>query len=475
MNLTRGYNAVELFRAGQEFPNNLAPAALEPEMALDAFFAQLEAAGVNKLRVKLYDPAEWIAQAAPIVEAARAHGVRFHVVAFGNEEFTRGWGANVWNVCNGGWLVNANSAFTEQRAIAAAQARIVAICEALGDTVGAWELCAEMGSGLCTPEFLGASGWNDEYTSRVRSILVQWVETMAEYVHSVHHAPVGNGQIFAPKGLGRFPGDVRNEPFCAPSLDFALINWYGGTLTDQLVWLRACQEYCKIPVRIEQYAPWIPRPEVPAPYDAPEPEPYTLSKAREWAALCGELGGYALRWPEIRPRGNWRAWYGTASPQMSEIAGVTWEFAQHVGLDGWVGRGWAYDDGIKGDGLQLVSSWGDGRHVTAFATWDSDGDKALTVYGLNDGNYSARVFDWITGQQVANDTAVAAHGALDLVNLPAFDGALALCVSPVVPVPEPPSDTPRIVLAVHDMETGAHRAIELEVGKQYALEVEAMG
>jgi len=380
-------------------------------------------------------------------------------------------------VANGGFLHDPRDVFSDERALQAARARIDAVMDALGDTICAWELMAEMAF-ICTREFWQTDGWGDELNDRIRGEQVPWVETMAQYIHSIHPAPVGNGQVFAP--LGGLPDgpdhfdNVRNEVFKVPSLDFALINWYGQPVDEQLAWLRTSQDYTGKPIYIEQYAPW--RIRTVAPYAAPEPLPYADSKIREWIAACGERGVVGpSRWLEIRPRDNWRAWYGVASPQMAEIAGVTWEFAQHVNLDDWK-RGWNYDHEIEADNTRLVASWGDGRHVTALVAFGDNAPHDVIIYGLSDGSYAVRAFDWLSGAQVRTIDVTAINGEIVLPSMPVVEGAAVLYVSPAVSIPEPPTnDDPIVLLSVRDVETNEQRAVALEPGREYRLEVEVRG
>ena len=494
MNRTRGYCTVNLSWDSFPWPNSLAPSFGAPDLSIGAFFERLESAGVNRLRVKLtgdnsvtggggtsFEPRrgqfnDWNGRAQDIVAAARDHGVSFHAIPFDNTEFRNGWADHAWNARNpGGFLHDARDAFSGEVALEAALNRIDAIADLLQETICGWELCAEM-AWLCTPQFWQTGGWTEETRAQIRGELVPWVAALTSYIHNLHPAPVGNGHVFAPRGFSDdpdHPSCVRNEPFHADTgLDHALIVNYGEPLNVFHAYLRACQEWTGLPVYVEQYAPWGIGQE--APYSAPEQEPYSVSKAFEWLSVCGERGCVGpSRWPEIRPLGQHRQWYGIASPEMADIAGVTWEFAQHVDLDGWKPRGWSYDGGIVADNTRLVSAWGDGRHCTVFVTFGDSEPHDVIVYGLTDGAYSARAFDWLTGAQVSAIGAVASNGALELPGLPVVEGALVLYVCLVEPVPEPPTnDGPIVVLAVRDVETNEARAVALEPGREYRLEVE---
>lgn len=458
----RGYNAIYLPWSGFSFPNNLSPIRGEPELTFEQFAANLQAAGVNSVRVKLsgwngpmgtgaqsFEPHygqynDWGGRLGEMVDALWAHDIGMQVMPFCNVEFQAGWAAHGWNTRNGGLLDDPRDVFTDGQAIDAAKSRIDAIVARCGDVIDAWELCAEM-SFLVTPAFWSANNWA-EMQHIVRGILVPWVETMAAHIKGVHSAPVGNGQIFAPSGIDsnpNHPSSLRNEVYRADGLDFALVNWYGDqSVSDKLRWLRECQAYAGIPVYVEQYAPWDTGQN--APYTR-EPPDYSWSKAHEWAAVCGEYGAVGpYRWPEIRPSDDYNAWWGIASPEMAEIAGVTRQFGESIDLDDWTGTGAAWEAWIVSDGLDWRAAWGDGQHVAAFLTWSTSGSHTVTVGGMDDLEYEVRFYDWINGDQVARWKAMAVDGILTLPGVPHRDSRAVFYIERVKPPPVLEARTMRV-------------------------------
>ena len=247
------------------------------------------------------------------------------------------------------------------------------------------------------------------------------------------------------------------------------------SVASKLKRLREVQAWAGIPVYVEQYAPW--NLGTSSAYTR-EPDDFSWSKAHEWAATCGEYGCVGpMRWPEIRPFPKPEQWWGVAHPNMARIAGVTWEYAQHVDLNDWHGHGRAWDDRITSPDLSLKSSWGDGEHVTAFLQWDNNGEKALSIKGLANQRYTVRVFDWITGELTTESECDPVNDVLDLVGVPTVQHGAALYVSPAGgsgPPDEPPDDPPeepepetlRVVLHVMDGD---------DVRATYAGELEAVG
>jgi hypothetical protein len=496
---TSGYNAVYVLWEGFGFPNSLQPAPGAPPLSWDAFFTNLKAAGARRLRVKLpgwnrpigtralsYEPGayggvnpstgqtwkygefnDWGGRLQDAVTAARTHGIGFQVIPFDRQEFMQGWPSHAWHTQNGGFLIDPRKAFSDPRAIQAAKARLDAIQLALGDpalgnTVDCWEICAEM-SFMIKPAFWGVPDWG-AMAPIVHNVLVPWVEDMAQHIKAISAAPVGNGNVFAPNGFNSV-ALLRNEVYRTPSLDYALINWYGdeGPMKDKLVFLRACQEYTKLPIYVEQYAPWVPKPD--APYTR-EPPDYSWSKEMEWAAACGESGVVGpLRWPEIKPTGQSQKWWGVASPEMAEIAGTTHEFAQVVGADEWKGRGLAWDDRIAG-ATRYVSSWSDGFRAVAFLRWQADQPHDLTVRDLPDGGYTARTFDWLKGDLVNTVSVASVGGRLSLFNVPARNDHSVLYIAPQDTPPAPKTITLRVTAP-----DGAAQDLDLEAGQAYTLEV----
>lgn len=227
-----------------------------------------------------------------------------------------------------------------------------------------------------------------------------------------------------------------NELYTVPELDFVLTNWYiPHDLDGQVAWLRQCQDKFQRPVYIEQYAPWSGRTE---PWTG-EPPPHLYSRLREWASACGEYGTVgAIRWPGLSEE-RLNEWIdgGYEDPQMMSIAGVTSHFADAVDITNWNGRGESWDDLITGDELSRVVSWGDGRHVCALLTWDSDGAKQIAVDGIEGGQYQARVFDWVTGQP--GDVVEVSDGALVVPSGQQNTAVVYLCPVTEEP-PEPPPD-----------------------------------
>jgi len=432
---TRGYNAIYLPWEGMSFPNNLQPAAGQPELTFDEFCANLAAAGVNRLRVKFcgwndpfsgvtapsFEPVlgqfnDWGGRLPEFVQACRAHNVGIQAIPFDNAELKAGWGTHAWNRDNGGLLVDPRDVFTNGQAIAAAKARIDAVIAACGDTVTAWEIMAEMiyvmTAGFWETDWAGLEQVTDE-------IAAPWVEEMAQYIKAHHPAPVGNGQVF---GDATAP---RNRVYATPSLDFALVNWYGSAdLGAQVRWLRECQAA----------TPW----DIGAQM-SPEPADLSLSKATEWAAVCGEYGAVGpSRWPEIQPKDTFRDWWGVAHPNMAAIAGVTAQFSEAVDLDDWTGRGNTWDSQITCDGLTLVSSWGDGRHVTAFLQWANAGQKTLTVEGLEPGWYTVTGYDFLSGD-IQNGVLLNTPDGTFSLDVYAGNGVAAFYIAPR-DQPEPPPE-----------------------------------
>lgn len=480
---SRGYNGIYALWTGFGFPNSLQPAPGQPALSWEEFCTNLEAAGVDRLRVKLvgwegplgtdahsFEPPRWAdthptpfndwdGRLQEAAAAAQAHGVGFHVIPFDNEEWKKAWYAHAWNSANGGFLTDPRAALSDPRALQAAEARIDAIIAALGDTISCWEICAEM-TWLMNPGWWGVDGWA-EMPAVIHGIAVPWVEHIAQYIHAHHTAPVGNGQV---RDLGGAV-EIKNEIYRTPSLDFALINWYGdGPVSGKVNDLRAAQAYTGKPIYVEQYAPWDLG--QGASYTR-EPVPdYPWSKAHEWAAVCGERGCVGpCRWPEIRPTGEYRQWWGVAAPEMAEIASVTADYAQTVQADEWE-SGESWDDWISGP-IEYVSSWSDGQHLTAFVSWENGaGAPDMEIEGLDDGAYSVRYFDWIDGNMMDQYAALSVGGLLPLPSSPARDGHSVLYLSRQ----EPPAPPARVTLRLTD-STGQAAEMTVEAGQTYTLEV----
>jgi len=453
----RGFNAIYLPWEKMSYPNNASPGPGEPELSFDELCRRLAVAGVNRLRVKFvgwngplgtsarsFEYAiedgksqynDWGGRLPALVAACKAHGVGLQAIVFDNEEFRTGWSAHAWNVVNGGFLSDPRDALSDPRAIEAGKRRIDAIVERAGAVVDAWEICAEM-TFMMTAEPDGF--WPTDWAGLKRitnEIAGPWVETMVQYIHGLHDAPVGNGQVHGD------PAAPRNGVYKVPSLDFALINWYGASnLGAQVRRLREVQAEIGKPVYVEQYAPWA-----IGSATSPEPPNMALSKAIEFAAACGEYGMVGpLRWPEIRPKGEggFKLWWGVGHPNMDEMAGITAQMAGAVDLADWSYRGEAWDERIESQGVQFVSSWGDGAHVTAFVEWSAQGTYTVRVSGLVSQAYEVRLYDYLTGDLAGTLRAYAEinEGSITLDNVLARDGRLAFYVAPTGG--EPPVDPP---------------------------------
>jgi hypothetical protein len=432
MSPTRGYNAPYVCWEGMPFPNNLEPSRGAPALSYDQFCANLEMAGVNILSVSfsgwnnalstgatsferaLGDYNNWGGRLEEFADACQTYDIGIQAVPFFNTEFRTGWGAHAWNTDNGGLVSVPRDVFSNTAAIDAAKDRLEAIVDYCGDIISSWKLMEEM-SWLCVPSFWGVST-QPEMAPYIYNVLCTWVDEMARHIQAISTAPVGNGQVFVSKQTPGWPDTVpvlRNEPFRVPSLDFATINWYGTPqdtpLPEKVRWMRAVQAFADREVRVEQYAPW----------EAGRNEPYTRepanfswSKEHEWAAICGEAGAGPLRWIENKPVGDIGQWWGAASPQMAEIAGISRWFGEVVDPDDWTGPGIAYEQNLSSDEMSWASAWGDGRHVTAFVTWVSNGGHDLSITGLVDGEYDLHFFDWLTGDQVAMEQTTAVGGRI---------------------------------------------------------------
>jgi len=446
------------------FPHNLSPSRGDPELSWDQFCANLSAAGVDCLRVKLcgqqypleqpvdsFEPKlgqwnHWDGRLDEMVSAMSAHNIGLQAIPFDNVEFVRKWAAHAWNAQNGGFLTDVRDVFRTDAALAAAKNRIDAIYDLCGEVIDAWELVAEM-SFLVTPQFWGVSTWA-EMQPVVREILVPWVDALANYIHAKSDAPVGNGHIFAPNGFAddpNHPSRLRNEIYRTPTLDFALIDWYGTNLAEKKAWLRACQDYApETPVYVEQYAPWAIGSTWP-----PEEAPFAASLRHEWVATCGEFGCVGpMRWQEIR--GDMDEWWGVAHPNMAQIAGVTRAFGDAVDVYDWGGRGQSWDDRLDSPNLSLVSSWGDGERLTAFVSWLDATAHDLAIGGLLDGAYTVRVFDWQVGDQVLEIEATSTDGLMELETVPVRETATVLYVEPKPPQPPTETRTLRVMMHVLD-------------------------
>jgi len=467
---SRGHNAIYL-PWGMPFAKNLQPTLDAPALTWNEFFEQLQAAGANLLRVHLTGENEpqgragvqafeyalgqytdWDGRLTQMVEAARAHSVGLMVAPFVNREFKRGWGLHAWNADNGGILDDARDCFTDPRALLAAENRIDAIVAACGDTIAAWEICAEM-AWLLDTDFWQTDGWDAEMREIATVTLPGWVEQVAQYIHRVHHASVGNGQVFAGRHTipddPNHPGYLRNLIHRTPSLDYASANWYdwddATTVQDKVDWLRQCQAYTGKPVYVQQYAPWRLGRDVPY---TREPETLAWSKAHEWAAVCGEQGCVGpLRWQEIRPQGERDKWWGVAHPNLADIAGVTAEFAAVVKPERWGASQASWDDQIVADRHTLLSSWGDGSRAVLFVGWDDDTAHDVRI-GLVDGEYTVRAFDYVVGDEIDAWDAETNGGQLILESVPVRDGCAALFVERIEP--PPPVQQYNLVLRIGD-------------------------
>jgi len=444
---TSGYST-KFLCWGMPFPNDLSPMAQQPELTWEQFFDQLDDAGVTRLRFSFsgwnnplsvsgiqafeyragqYN--DWDGRLQTMLDLCRTHGITLQACPFDNSEWIAGWGAHGWNRANGGWLVNATDVFSDEQAIQAGHNRLDAIVAMAGDVISGWELCEEM-TWCCTPDFWGLDNVG-QMTEPVQ-IMVDWVEEMGSYIHAIHPAPVGNGHVFG--DLSANWAQTRNRIHTTPSCDVAWINWYGADLAPKIRWLRECQAYTDLPCYVEQYAPWaLGR---TAAYTR-EPEDLSWSKAHEWAAVCGEYGCVGpIRWPEIRPQGQYNEWWGQAHANMAEIGGVTAQYAAGVDISAWRERGEAWDNRVSSNGLQIVSSWGEGRHVTLFAQWGDSNGRQVQVRGLDEGQYRVSVYNCVSGDRVQTTERDSVGGVLEVYVQPPSRAMAALYIEWIPPTQE---------------------------------------
>jgi hypothetical protein len=430
-----------------------------------------------------YPPAAWAASnVGKLVTAAERHGVKLHIILFDNVEFDRGWSMHAWNsnnrYINGvrcafqdrGFLVDAPDVFIDSKALDAARSRIdaaLALFEGHESVVGGWEIMAEQ-AWLTKPSWIGTT-WGSPTHIQLINDMRDWNEMLCQYIQARSAAPVGLSNV--PMNAIR-RNTIRARLFDAPSLDWIGINWYdeaGGSAKGAHACLRDAQaRYPGKQMIVQQYHP-------AGPDTTPnESAPWRVSKGFEWTIACGEAGVVGgMRWPDIQ--------FGTyASPWMREIAGVTAGLAGAVDLSRWNGRGQAWDDRITSAGLNMVSSWGDKEHVTAFMDWGSPGQHGYEVRGLVDGDYDVTPFNCLTGEPLPTYTVSTVRGTITDAVTRAEGGMVALYVArmtgPPIPDPDPdpdPDPQPEVYkLVVRDsgVEVGV---VDLEVGRTYELELEA--
>lgn len=477
----RGYNAIYL-PWGMPFPNNTQPAQGAIALTYDQLCAQLAAHGANTLRVKFvgwnepmsvvgaqsFEPVlgqynDWDGRLQELIAACLAHGIGIHAICFDRVEWMRSdaWYKHAWNPRNGGFLSEPNRVLVDAQAIDYARLRIDAIAEKVGSVICSWEVCAEM-TYLFSTDFFSTN-----WTGLQRVVVEQgvpWVEAMAQHIHSVHDAPVGGGNV---TDIGS-PAEFKNELHRVPSLDFALMNMYGDQdVSVKFADLRAAQIYTGKPVYVEQYAPWAIGSYSNGTY-VRDDDPFPRSKAHEWACACGEYGvTNPWRWPEAGTDvGPASTWWGIAHENHAEIAGVTRYLAETVDLERWSGRGCAFDLEIQSDGLSFVSSWGDGRHVTAYCDWFAGGPKRIVVSGLSGETCKVTGFDYLTGDpSVIQENVPILSGRISF-ELPTSDTRAAFYVEPPEsPPPQIPHRSIRVrgVLEVEGEPGGTFEGVLEEV------------
>jgi hypothetical protein len=425
-----------------------------------------------------------------LITAAKNHGIKFLMAPFENVEFRsrQSWNLHAWNRNNSyvngdtcqpqdrGFLTNATEVFTDAQAIAAAKARIdfiIGTFESMDaiEVIACWELMEEMTWLATSQQFWGLDVWDNRMRANIREKMVPWVNEMATYIKAQQPGTlVGNAHAF----LGRraeFPADrdhqmnVVNEIHAADALDLVFINWYkGANLNACRAWLRECQAHFEgKQVLVTQYAPYPLGRSVP--YQA-ETAPYPESKGHEWVHACGVPGFVGpQRWLGISESVP-RVWQtgGIADPAMREIGGVTNEFSTHIDYRKWVGEGKNQDEMIRSPDMSLVSSWGDGQHVTMFCRWPTAGNKTITVDGLADQDYVFSLFDWITGELLSTQEVTAEQSRVVIRQVPARDGALAGYLAPAN------GEVKTVIrLIFRDMETNATSSIDLQADHNYEL------
>jgi hypothetical protein len=442
----RGYNDIYA-TWGCPFPNSLQPTLGAQALTWDKFGAQLEAAGVNLLRVKFTGRNEplnlsgirsfelragiyndWGGELQAFVDMCLAHGIGIHAIPFENEEWRKddAWYQHAWNPRNGGGLADRANVLTDPWARDAAKRRIDAIAQMVGPAICSWEVCAEL-TYLFQQDFFGV-----DWAGLQRVVIdkgVPWVAEMVDHIHSVHSAPVGSGNV---QSIGK-KAEFKNEVHRVSGLDFALINAYGNQdVAAKFPEFRAAQAYTGLPVYVEQYAPWA----IGGAGYVVDADPFPRSKAHEWAYACGEYGVVGpMRWPEaggaLAPA---REWWGIAHPNMAAISGVTRHLAALVDLDDWTGRGQAWDGFITSPALTFVASWGDGRHCTAYCDWESGGSQRVQVDSLLGETCEVTTFDYLTGQPSPTFVVPIVDGSTSF-DVPTTDTRAAFYVAAVDVVP----------------------------------------
>ena len=127
---------------------------------------------------------------------------------------------------------------------------------------------------------------------------------------------------------------------------------------------------------------------------------------------------------------------------------------------------------INSPDLSLVSSWGDGQHVTMFLRWPSGGNKTITVDGLKDQDYVVYLFDWISGELTGTQEVTAASGRIVVRQVATRDNSLAIYVDRKDA--EPPQQLPRVRLVFRNSATLDETVVELEAEQSYVLEASSV-
>lgn len=477
----RASNAIHLGQ-GMPFPNNTQPVPRAQAMTLDELCAQHKAFGANGFRIKFcgwnepqnqdgvmaFEPGgyfsnldmgpgeytNWGGRLPELVDACLAHDVRIHVIPFDRVEFVEdaAWHKHPWNTRNGGFLSDPSRVLIDPRAIDFARRRIDGIVEAIGPVISSFEAMAEM------TYFWRQDFFNTDWAGLQRIVMdqgVPWVERIAQHIHSVHDAPVGNGNV---KNLGT-PGEFKNEVYRVPSLDYALLNLYGHEdISVKFPLVRAAEIYTGLPCHGEQAAPW----EIggfDSGYVRDDP-PYPRYKSHVWACTCGVHGLCGpMRWPESGERsvGPYETWLGVSHPMMSEVTGITKHLADEVDLRNWNGRGHPYEENVQSDNLAFVAACGEGQHVTAYCNWYSGGTKRTSVAGLIGETCKVTIYDYLTGEPSVTHEDLPILGGRVVFDVPTVDARAAFYVEPPEAAPPQPKQRTihvRGVLSVDGEEDG---------------------
>jgi hypothetical protein len=469
------------------FPHNLAPYYRQPTLTPEQWAAQLAEAGCTGIRLKMtgrnrplgtsaaafeptlgsFNPPSW--RLDEIAQAFSEHSLGIHAIVTENEEFRadRGWNYHAWNVRNGGFLSLPTDALRPV-AYGALHRRINAIIEHVGPLVTSWEVMAEQpnlpsrGLGL---DWAQQQKWCDE-------VMVPWTQHAIDYIRSVHHAPISGGHV---TNLGKL-GEFKSYQFRDCSFDFVSMNLYGDQSTaNKMALFRRTQEWCGKQLAVSQCAPWA----IGVPGQPHDVAPHPKSKRLAWAVLCAEYGAInPWRWMEsgglLWPVSEW---WGIAAQEMSRIGGITAQYAAAMDLSTWAGRGESWDSRVASAGLNLKSSWGDGRHVKVFLGWDTAGAHAVTISGLESADYALTAWDYLSGGRLDWSTEKSALDGRITITPPSVDRHTALYITQVdtiPPDPDPEPDPVAYVLHVRDSVGDTVGTVPLVVEERYTLTLDAL-